>query len=259
MNEFIKAGSKIYTRPNGVDYALESGITYTLKYDDWEGTMFLELSNNLELPCNYFYSDTDKKFVNRVLDYFSITDKNTTGVMLKGLKGSGKSITAKKIALDSKLPIIVVDPRCPASRLNEFFNKFKQSVCVLFDELEKNQRTWDSDKLLTFLDGISATCRKLVIFTCNSDDDICDFIKDRCSRVRYCRVFDALSEDAVFGLCKRELEDESEARAASKFIMSNFKTISFDNVLSFLEEIKIDQNATYEDLMKDLNIYKNES
>ena len=143
MNEFIRSGSKIYTRPNGVDYTLENGITYTLKYDDWEGTMYLELSNNLTLPSNYFYGAEDKKFVDKVLKYFEQTAKNTTGVMLKGLKGSGKSITAKKIALESNLPIIVVDTRFPAKRLNEFFNKFQQNVIVLFDELEKNERYWN--------------------------------------------------------------------------------------------------------------------
>lgn len=258
MNEFIRSGSKIYTRPSGVDYALENGITYTLKYDDWGGTSYLELSNNLTLPANYFYGSEDKKFVDKVLKYFSQTPKNTTGIMLKGLKGSGKSITAKKIALESNLPIIVVDTKFPAKRLNEFFNKFQQNVVILFDELEKNERYWDTDDLLTFLDGISATCKKLVIFTCNSDEDVCDFIKDRCSRVRYCKIFDALSEDAVLGLCTRELEDEGEARAACAFIMKTFKTISFDNVLSFVEEIKMDEKSTYEDLMKDLNIYKKE-
>ena len=67
-----------------------------------------------------------------------------------------------------------------------------------------------------------------------------------------------MSEDAVLGLCTRELEDEGEARAACAFIMKTFKTISFDNVLSFIEEIKIDAKSTYEDLMKDLNIYKKE-
>lgn len=256
MNEFIKAGSKIYTRPNGIDYALESGTTYTLKFDDWGGDLFLEMSNNLELPSNYFCSPSDEKFINRVLDYFESTAKNTTGVMLKGLKGSGKSITAKKIALDSNLPIIVVDPAFPARKLNEFFNKFKQNVCVLFDELEKNDKKWDTDQLLTFLDGISCTCRKLVIFTCNSDDNVCDFIKDRCSRVRYCRIFDALSEDAIFGLCNRELKDEDKAHEACKFIMDTFKTISYDNVLSFVEEIKLNTNATFEEIIEDLNIYK---
>lgn len=256
INEFIKSGNKVYIKPSGTDYALESGITYNLKYDDWEGVMFLELANNIGLPGNYFYSDTDKKFVDKVINHFNTTVKNTTGVMLKGLKGSGKSMLAKKIAIESNLPIIVVDPRFPATRLNEFFNKFSQNVVILFDELEKNKKYWDSDKLLSFLDGISATCKKLVIFTCNSDDDVCEFIKDRCSRVRYSRTFDAMSEEAVLGLCNREIEDEGEARAACAFIMKTFKTISFDNVLSFIEEVKADSRSTYEDLMNDLNIYK---
>jgi hypothetical protein len=65
-----------------------------------------------------------------------------------------------------------------------------------------------------------------------------------------------MSEEAVFGLCNRELDDEGEARAACAFIMKTFKTISFDNVLSFIEEIKLDEDSTYEELMENLNIYK---
>lgn len=256
MKEFIKSGSKIYTKPPGTEYQLESGVTYTLKYDDWEGTMFLELSNNITLPANYFCSTSDNKFINKILDYFNTTSKNTTGVMLKGLKGSGKSIMAKKIAIDSNLPIIIVDPGFPARKLSEFFKKFSQHVVIIFDELEKNQKTWNTDLLLSFLDGVSATCKKLILFTCNSDDNVCDFIKDRCSRVRYMKTFDAMSEEFVLGLCNRELEDEGEARAACAFIMKTFKTISFDNVLSFIEEIKLDEDSTYEELMDNLNIYK---
>lgn len=256
MNEFVKAGSKIYTRPNGMEYTLEKGITYQLKWDDWNAVAYLELGNNITLPENYYSSTSDNAFITRVLNYFNNTSKNTTGIMLKGLKGAGKSVCAKKIAIDSNLPIIVVDPMFPARRLNEFFNKFQQEVCVLFDELEKNEKYWKTDDLLTFLDGIAATCKKLVIFTCNSDEDCCDFIKDRCSRVRYNRIFDAMDEEAILGLCNRELDDEGEARAACAFIMSTFKTISFDNVLSFLEEIKLDKDSTYEELIEDLNIYK---
>lgn len=256
MSEFVKAGSRILTRPTGIEYTLSAGTTYQLKWDDWNAVAYLELGNNLTLPENYYSSKTDNAFVDRVLNYFNTTDKHTTGVMLKGLKGAGKSVCAKKIALDSNLPIIVVDPMFPARRLNEFFSKFEQQVCVLFDELEKNERYWKTDDLLTFLDGISATCKKLVVFTCNSDEECCDFIKDRCSRVRYSRTFNAMSEEAVFGLCNRELNDEGEARAACAFILNTFKTISFDNVLSFLEEVKLDEGSTYEELIEDLNIYK---
>ena len=256
MNEFIKSGNKVFVKSAGLEYKLESGVTYTLKYDAWEGITWLELSTNIVLPDNYFYSASDEKFINRVLGYFKKTDKNTTGIMLKGLKGSGKSMMAKKLAIESELPIIVVSPEFPTKKLTEFFNKFTQNVIVLFDELEKNTKAWHTDELLTFLDGISSTCKKLVVFTCNSDADVCEFIKDRCSRVRYVKTFDAMSEESVLELCNRELDDEGEARAACGFIMETFKTISFDNVLSFIEEIKIDEGSTYEELLKDLNIFK---
>lgn len=256
MNEFIKSGSKIYTRPSGMEYTLQPGETYQLKWQEWESIAFLEFTNKITLPSNHYISNSDDIFIKRVLNYYDNTAKNTVGIMLKGLKGAGKSVCAKNIAIRSNLPIIIVDPMFPARRLNEFFNKFKQPVCVLFDELEKNERYWKTDDLLTFLDGIAATCKKLVIFTCNSDENCCDFIKDRCSRVRYSRTFDAMSEEAIFGLCSRELNDEQKAKEICKFITETFKTISFDNVLSFLEEVKLNYNSNYEELMEDLNIFK---
>lgn len=256
MNEFIKNGNKVFTRPSGSDYTLESGATYVLKYDAWGGYGYLEVSNKIKLPENYFCSNTDKKFISKVLNYFNLKNKSTVGVMLTGLKGSGKTITSKKIALDSKLPIIIVDTQFPANRLQDFFDKFKQEVVVIFDEIEKNKDRWDSEKLLNFLDGISSTCRKIVIFTCNNDEKLCDFIKDRCSRVRYWKQFNELPEADIYELCLREMEDENKASSLTSFITQNFKTISFDNVLSFVEELKMDENCSYEELLNDLNVHK---
>lgn len=256
MNEFIKNGNKVFTRPSGSDYTLESGATYVLKYDSWGGYGYLEVSNKIKLPGNYFCSNTDKKFISRVLNCFNLKNKSTVGVMLTGLKGSGKTIMSKRIALDSKLPIIVVDTKFPANRLEDFFDKFKQEVVIIFDEIEKNKERWDSEKLLNFLDGISSTCRKIVIFTCNNDEKLCDFIKDRCSRVRYWKQFNELPEADIYELCLREMEDENKASSLTSFITQNFKTISFDNVLSFVEELKMDENCSYEELLNDLNIHK---
>lgn len=256
MNEFIKNGNKVFTRPNGSDYTLELGSTYVLKYDSWGGYGYLEVSNKIKLPENYFCSNTDKKFISKVLNYFKTNKKSTTGVMLTGLKGSGKTVTSKKIAIDSKLPIIIVDTQFPAKRLQDFFDKFTQEVVVVFDEVEKNKDRWNSEDLLNFLDGISNTCRKIVIFTCNSDEKLCDFIKDRCSRVRYWKQFNELPEADIYELCLRELKDENKASSLTSFITQNFKTISFDNVLSFVEELKMDENCSYEELLNDLNIHK---
>lgn len=51
--------------------------------------------------------------------------------MLSGVKGTGKTVMAKVIAKNSKLPVIVVDEDFPTSQINNFFRKFTTPVAVI--------------------------------------------------------------------------------------------------------------------------------
>lgn len=108
--------------------------------------------------------------------------------MLSGIKGTGKTVMAKVIAKNSNLPIIVVDEDYPTGRINDFFRKFETPVTIIFDEVDKH---WDTEDLLGWLDGVQTNAKKLVLFTCNNEDRVNDYLKDRCSRVRYIRHFEA--------------------------------------------------------------------
>lgn len=254
MIEFLKSGSKVHVKPEGLDYTLEPGKVYTLKHSEWPSETYLELGScDLALPENLFKSESDMKFTNKVLKYFNTTSKQTTGVLLSGLKGSGKTVMSKVLAFESNLPIVIVDTTFPTRELTTFFSKIKETqCCVIFDEVDKNERFWNTEHLLGFLDGIQSTCKKLVLLTCNSDSKLNEYIKDRCSRVRYYRKFDSLSYDSILEIAKQLLTDEAEV--ASKFIVDNFKVISYDNVVSFLEEVRDSDKETYEDIVEDLNI-----
>lgn len=258
MKEFLRSGDKVVARPNGLDYELEPGKVYSLKYDDWENESFLEVNDSsLTLPEGLIYSDDDTKFVNKVLSYFKRTNKATTGVLLSGLKGSGKTVMSKIIARNSNLPVIIVSNSCPTRYMTSFFSKFSETeVCVIFDEIDKNERMWNTEDLLGFLDGIHTTGKKLVLLTCNSNSNINEYIMDRCSRIRYYRKFDSLSEESVAVVTKKFLGEE-EARPATRFILENFKCISYDNIVSFCEELKEYANDDYESIVKDLNISTN--
>ncbi len=59
------------------------------------------------------------------------------GVLLNGVKGTGKSVTAKLICNELKnfLPIIIVDKAYEG--LPQFISKIQQEVIIFIDEFEK--------------------------------------------------------------------------------------------------------------------------
>ena len=250
--EFIKSGDKIMIKPNGLDYALENEKAYCLKYDRYDGIIYLEEMKNLSLPKKLYNTSEDSTFINRVVTYFNNTDKLTTGVMLNGIKGTGKTVMAKQIAIKSKLPIIIIDSSLPIRVLNSFFEKISTQTAIIFDEIDKN---WDSSELLTWLDGVTNTSKKLVLFTCNDYSKINDYLKDRCSRIRYVRTFNALDNERFLkdiiidkGFKKGEINELYD------FIINNFALLSIDNINAFLDEKLMFYDLSNKEILNDLNI-----
>lgn len=190
MTEFVKSGDKILVKPVGLDYDLIPGKIYDLKYDSWSEMSFLSENGELNLPDKIYECSGDEEFMNRVLSYHKSSKKQTTGVLLSGKKGTGKSFLMKRIAKQSNLPIIVVSDDYPCRNLIKFFKSINTEVCILFDELEKNSRYWNSTDLLKFLDGVESTCKKLVMMTSNDTNDLDENLFDRCSRIRYFRKYE---------------------------------------------------------------------
>lgn len=252
MSEFIKVGEKIVNKPTGLDYDLINGKVYNLKWDRYNGMSYFEEDGLLSLPAKVYTTKSDDVFIKRINTYFQKTSKLSTGVMLSGIKGTGKTVMAKVIAKNSNLPIIVVDEDYPTGRINDFFRKFETPVTIIFDEVDKH---WDTENLLGWLDGVQANAKKLVLFTCNNEDRVNDYLKDRCSRVRYIRHFEA-NDNARFlreilrdkGIAEDKIED------IYTFIVNNFGLLSIDNILSFIDEKLLFPELSNEEIFNDMNI-----
>lgn len=252
MSEFIKVGEKIVNKPTGLDYDLINGKVYNLKWDRYNGMSYFEEDGLLSLPAKVYTTKSDDVFIKRVNTYFQKTSKLSTGVMLSGIKGTGKTVMAKVIAKNSNLPIIVVDEDYPTGRINDFFRKFETPVTIIFDEVDKH---WDTEDLLGWLDGVQTNAKKLVLFTCNNEDRVNDYLKDRCSRVRYIRHFEA-NDNARF--LREILRDKGIAEDKIKdtytFIVNNFGLLSIDNILSFIDEKLLFPELSNEEIFNDINI-----
>lgn len=250
MKEFVKVGNIITPQSQGLEYELEAGRCYYLKYDKYEDKSFLLRDGELTLPKK-IYGGTGLE--ERILKSFNSSNKSV-GVLLEGLKGSGKTLFSKVLAKKSGLPIIIVDEEYPVQRAVEFFAKIKQPICLLFDELEKNTYFWRTDKLLKLLDGVQPGPKKLTIMTCNNIDNLDDNLKDRCSRIRYYIHYDGLSLSSIQEIVNDVIENESNKIGLADKIFNSVKTKSYDNIISICKEINIFPDMLFEDIMSIMNI-----
>lgn len=252
VSEFIRVGKNIVPKPLGTDYDLKEGQVYDLNWDRYSEQYIFTENGELNLPKKVYELRKDTIFKKRVLSYFENASMQTTGVMLAGTKGTGKTVLAKVLAKESNLPIIVVNGEYPAHKLNKFFKEFKTPVCVIFDEVEKN---WRTEHMLEFLDGVQATAKKLVIMTCNDLDRVSEYMQDRCSRIRYMRKYNADENVELIEQLVIDFEVKNPKEVA-EFIKNKFKLMSMDNLCAFINEVKIfeDDDLTLDELLSIMNI-----
>lgn len=256
MTEFIKVGDEITVKPklDGISYNLINNKVYDLEYNRMQGISYLKENGDLNMPKKLYKLEEDNDFINRILSYFNSDNSGkTTGVLLAGTKGTGKTMLSKRIALESNLPIIVVANDYPANRLVSFFKHFTTPVVVMFDEIEKNAYWWETKDLLGFLDGVEATSKKLVLMTCNKTDQIDDNFFDRCSRVRYLKEYEANS-NSMFVRYMAEDKGVKNIDEVVNFIIEHMEVKSFDNISAFLDEVVLFENTPLDKLAKDMNI-----
>jgi SpoVK/Ycf46/Vps4 family AAA+-type ATPase len=252
-SDFIQHNGHIIPKPEGLDCTLQNGKVYNLLHDKGEGLDYLSEDKDFEFPKTYYLTDKDNKFITKSINTFNNTDKMTTGVLLSGMKGSGKTLMAKKIAVESGLPIIVIDKNVYADDIEGFFANVNTDVCVIFDEIDKY---WNTRYLLGFLDGVKPTCKKLVICTCNNEKEIDEYLNDRCSRIRYKKTFKGLTKETVAGILNDIINNKDKSDAAAEYFCSNVATVSHDNVIIFGEELKNNPDDSFDEIMEFLNIAK---
>jgi hypothetical protein len=254
---FLKVGEKVVFKPKteGLDYTLEAGKVYTVEIDRYTDEITFNVAPNITLPEKLYTTTEDDKFVNKIINHYNNSKEGITGVMLSGLKGSGKTIMMKRLALESNLPILLIDKSFYPRHLITLFNKLVDTpICILMDEVDKLGDDYSDDYLLKVLDGINSSGKKLMIFTCNDDEDISEYLKDRCSRIRYWKDYGEMPASMIQAVLEDKLDDKTEIKPLTDFIQEKFECASFDNIASFADEVNACPNDTYEDLFNDMNL-----
>lgn len=254
---FLKIGEKVAFKPKteGLDYSLENGRVYVPEIDRYTEEISFKIAPNITLPGKLYTTTEDDKFVNKVINRYNLIAEGTVGVMLSGLKGSGKTIMMKRIALQSSLPIILIDKSFYPKDLINLFNKLSNTeVCILMDEVDKLGERYDDDYLLKVLDGINTSGKKMMVFTCNDNENVNEYLKDRCSRIRYWREYGEMPASMIQAVLEDKLDDKSKIKPLTDFIQETLSCASFDNIASFADEVNTYPNDTFEELFEDMNL-----
>lgn len=175
---------------------------------------------------------------------------NNTGVLLTGEKGSGKTLLARQVAIQSKLPVIIVNSDYSGDNFNSFLGSISQPCIILIDEFEKVYKKESQEKMLTLLDGTYQS-RKLFLFTSNDKWRIDDNMKNRPGRIFYLIEFGGLEEEFITEYCKDNLRNTSYLQNVLE-VSRLFDVFNFDLLNSIVEESNR-YNEDPKDLIKLLN------
>lgn len=210
---------------------LNPGV-YRLDYDQLQGLFLTKTGDEFKMPSKLYGSDSE--FADRCVKTYHAT-KGNMGILLNGVKGTGKTVTAQLICNKLQLPVIVVHDK--QEGLPTFLNTIQQDVVVMVDEYEKIYSHYDYS-ILTVMDGVlSTTFRRLFLLTTN-DSHVNHNMLQRPSRIRYVKEFVDLDRKTIEEVVD-DLLINKELRNDVIEYLSMLETITIDIAKSMIEEVNI--------------------
>lgn len=170
-------------------------------------------------------------------DVFAKGEKNL-GVIFNGLKGTGKTLSAKLLCNAIDLPVVIV--QYPYEGLVNFLQSLCFECIVFIDEAEKTfKKGEDDDVLLRLIDGVYNQTRKLYILTTNQLT-LNDNLLGRPGRIRYRFEFSNLLPKAINDYLDDNLLPECSNQRRSILSQVDLLEISTIDILKALvDEVNI--------------------
>lgn len=190
---FVKRGDQIHIAEANTDPVLDHipAAVYSINMTR-EGGIFLEkIRDKFTVPAKIY--GRLEKYTEVLTGDFTKECRSagkTTGVLLTGDKGSGKSLLCEKVAnkiLASGVPVIVIESVLPAFAIRQTIRAIGPCV-VIFDEFEKmypvsHDTRPDQSELLTIFSD-SSLKGVMFMLTANQASHVSQFIIHRSGRVK---------------------------------------------------------------------------
>lgn len=236
MSYFIRNGNTFrVASEEAIDLHKELPVgNYTVKADQF-GNLFLEMVDAFQ-PIKKLYGDT-RRNADRIIRTFN--DRVvSTGVMLNGEKGSGKTLLAKTLSIEAAkqgIPTIIINQAWTGDSFNKFLQDIQQPCVILFDEFEKVYDSEDQEKALTLLDGVFPQ-KKLFVITCNDKWRVNEHMRNRPGRIYYMLDFKGLDPIFIAEYCQDNLINKDHITKIVE-ISALFDQFNFDMLKALVEEM----------------------
>lgn len=215
---------------------LQKGV-YLLNFDPDQG-YYLSLKEDFKLPKKIY---GDHSIIDRWITSFENNTEKNLGIILSGLKGTGKTITAQKFCMETDLPVIIINAAWKGPGFVDFITNPVLGKCIIFvDEFEKIydiQKDPDCSRdLLSIMDGQYPT--NLIFLLTVNNFKINEFLINRLNRVKYRKHYDNLEDDVVNEVIEDLLIDKNHKDSIFDF----FDTIgmcTFDLLVNIIKEMNL--------------------
>jgi len=234
---FLKSGNTYrVTKKEALDITdqLPAG-NYIIQKNEMTGELFLEKIDSFQ-PIGKVYGDSLKN-TSRIVNTF-LDRPSTTGVMLTGEKGSGKTLLTKNVCMalaEQNIPTIVINAPWCGDKFNNFIQSIEQPCAILFDEFEKTYDRDQQEMILTLLDGVFPT-KKLFLLTCNDKWRVDSHMRNRPGRIFYMMDFKGLDADFIREYCNDKLNNKIHIESIVN-VGSLFAEFNFDMLKALIEEM----------------------
>jgi broad-specificity NMP kinase len=235
---------KHYRQTGGgsIENTLPLGV-YQVNFDPMSGWSLERTGDSFVFDYKLYGVHTG--IVDRVLTAYPKL-KGNFGVLFNGLKGTGKTVTAKILANKLELPVIIAKSfGGNNTALIEYLSSINSDCILFFDEFEK-QFNEEDFSILQIMDGVYTSKYRRVFLLTTNNPSINENLLSRPSRIRYIKHFGNLELEVV----KEYLQDNLLDHSCTEQLIAYLDTLiisTIDILKSIVEEINI---FGFEEFMK---------